>query len=51
MKKLNKKYKKYLNSTDYVKRADYLARGKNKLPTTIKEGVKELKELWQLKKQ
>jgi soluble lytic murein transglycosylase len=25
MKKLNKKYKKYLNSTDYVKRADYLA--------------------------
>lgn len=28
-----------------------IARGKNKLPTTIKEGVKELRELWQSKKQ
>lgn len=38
---------------DFKSDSEYIAiaRGKNKLPTTIKEGVKELKELWQLKKQ
>ena len=38
---------------DFKSDSEYvaIARGKNKLPTTIKEGYKELKELWQLKKQ
>jgi len=35
------------SDSDYVA----IARGKNKLPTTLKEGYKEIKELWQLKKQ
>ena len=38
---------------DFKSDSEYvaIARGKNKLPTTIKEGYKDLKELWQLKKQ
>lgn len=38
---------------DFESDSEYvaIARGKHKLPTTIKEGVKDLKELWQLKKQ
>jgi|TARA_B110001452_G_scaffold267255_1_gene276440 hypothetical protein len=38
---------------DFKSDSEYvaIARGKYKLPTTIKEGYKELKELWQLKKQ
>jgi hypothetical protein len=37
----------FKSDSEYVE----IAKGKNKLPTTIKEGYKELRELWQSKKQ